>query len=175
MIRRTLRAATIGLLLMPAIANAEDYSISKDYSGNYLCKMTASVGIRFDQDSDQWVPTGIHVDDQSYIVNVIDTGQTTFLDETDSEVRQRIYNIMMKLFVEKAQASPCINMFASGKADREKIELDDGFTTCKFLSQAYSIDFETLKIQLMYAGGYMDSELNPDPPFVSVGKCQRID
>ncbi|MDQ0319654.1 hypothetical protein QO002_001792 [Pararhizobium capsulatum DSM 1112] len=171
MIRKTLRAALV-LFLLPIMSNAEDLPLTKDYAGNYLCKMTAQAGIHFDETAGKWISATFNVEDSAYIVNVIDTGQQSTKQFTGWNAR--IYNITVKTFSGTGTAYPCFNVMAPAD-ERNNISTANGYAECFFSQWKYSFDFETLKMQVMFDGGYMDNELNTDTPAVSVGKCQRID
>jgi hypothetical protein len=172
--KRTVYAAIFSLMMLPIDSIAQDFPLSKDYSGNYLCKMTAGAGIRYDEASQKWISATFNVENASYVVKVIDTSET---DKTQlSNETARIYNITVKDFGSMGQALPCFNGKQTPGNVRRNITISTGFTSCVFIGNSYRFDFETLKMQNTYDGGYMDNdELNTDTPAVFVGKCQRLD
>jgi hypothetical protein len=158
---------------MPTMASTQDFPLSKDYSGNYLCRMTASAGITFNEASQKWVSAIFDVENSSYIVQLIGTGDT----EKDEIFNQtaRIYNITVKDFNYNGKAFPCLNGTQTRWKERQRIAIASGYSSCSFLGWKYQFNFETMKMQKMYDGAYMDTELHTDTPSVSVGKCQRFD
>jgi hypothetical protein len=171
--KRMFFAALFSSAALATTSAAEDFPLSKDYSGSYLCKASASSGLRFDEQSGNWIPTPFNVDKVQYIVKVTDTGHTERLES----IRQtdRLYNVTVKDFDGNGKTRDCYNIRESGLGTRELIYISFGRAGCVYYGTDYIFDFENLKMQTMFRGGYMDPEKNTDTPYIELGKCQRID
>lgn len=165
-----LQAATMAVLLVPTSAMAAE-TPPKDYRGSYLCKMTASAGIKFDEASQKWNSVLFDVKDMIYIVKV--TPHYEFKDGiAHAEPVGGFDNITVRELEGKRDALLCLS---DNAVDRLKVSITSGYTSCASSSWKYWFNFETMKIQSDFTGGYMGTELDTDTPAVSVGTCQRID
>lgn len=169
MIRKALLTALV--LSLGASASAQD--ADKNYSGNYVCKMTASGGVKFDKASQKWVGTTFDTTDDMLVLKITDTGSVGTY-ETAAPISYKKYNVEFKNFGETGAGHECVSSLFSGQFS-EEVPIIDGRVSCRFFSSNYILDLETRKLQIMFEGGFAkrDSE-NYDTPYMSVGTCEKL-
>lgn len=157
-------------LCLATTASAQE-QVGKDFSGSYLCKTTASGGVA-PANGDTWRATTFNVTDDAYVIKVTDTHKT--LVSLNSDVKARVYTVGVKQFGTQDKPRNCFGR--SRGVEGAEVASIDGDMNCIYFSTDYMFDFKTMRFQTMFRGGYMDpSGDNRDTPYVSVGKCEKID
>lgn len=143
----------------------------QDYSGSYLCKLTASAGLRLDQQAQTWNPVIFDVRSQSILVKIEATGMTGSSTIHPKFARHRV---SFKDFGSKNAPNRCVSNYASAKF-LEEVPIIDGRIDCRAFSSHYQVNLTDKKIQIMFDGGYMDDwKENQDTPYVAVGVCEKV-
>ncbi len=156
------------LLAWASIVSAQTL---EDYSGSYLCKLTASAGLRLDQQSQTWNGVIFNVSQQSVLMKIEGTGQTGSSKIHSSFGR---YRIAFKDFGSQDAPLQCVSNYASPSFVRE-VPIIDGRIDCRAFSSHYQVNLTDKKIQIMFDGGYMDDwKENQDTPYVAVGLCEKV-
>ncbi|TCN32468.1 hypothetical protein [Sinorhizobium americanum] len=157
-------------LCLAAAATAQE-QVGADYSGSYLCKTIASGGVA-PGNGDAWRAATFNVTDEAYVIKVTDTHKTLALSYRDTKAR--VYTVGIKQFGTQEKVQNCFGRSPdTGGAEVASI---DGDMNCIYFATDYIFDFKLMRFQIMFRGGYMDPDGgNRDTPFVSVGKCEKID
>lgn len=157
-------------LCLATTASAEQKD-APDLSGSYLCKATASSGIGIGNGK-EWRATIFDPTDESYIVKLTDTEKMVKNSFTVSKVR--VYTVGVKKFGSKEEFDECWGS-PSGLYGNE-VSSFDGDMRCVAMSTNYWFNFDMMRFQIMFWGGYMDARGdNRDTPYISIGKCEKID
>lgn len=142
-----------------------------DYSGSFLCKLTASAGLRLDHQTQTWNPVIFDVRSQSILMKIEATGQT---GSSTIHAEFGRYRISFKDFGSKDAPLQCVSNYASANFLRE-VPIIDGRIDCRAFSSHYQVNLTDTKIQIMFDGGYMDDwKENQDTPYVAVGICEKV-
>lgn len=166
-----MKRLVIPVWLCLATAASAEQREAPDFSGSYLCKTTASSGIGIGT-GEEWRATIFDPTDESYVVKVTDTNKTLPISVTAEKVR--VYTVGVKKFGAKEHFYYCYGR-AQGLEDDE-VAAFDGSMRCDFLNTEYSFNFNLMRFQIMFWSGYMDREAdNRDTPYISIGKCEKID
>lgn len=155
-------------LALGATSAVADDALPRDISGSYLCKATASAGIRFDETSKQWKSAKFNVEGDSLLVKVKFTGQTGKFDFLDSAYR--VYEVRVKQFGQPGEGNYCAE--AGGEP---QVRVSGTAIRCTQVFYDYWFNFETNKFQYAFDGGYMHTNMNTDTPAITVGVCDKVD
>ena len=161
---------TAGMILVNAsIASAQ--TKEADHAGSYLCKLTASAGLRLDQQAQTWSPVIFDVRSQSILMKIEATGQTGS-STTHPEFGR--YLVSFKDFGSDNAPLRCVSNYASTKF-LDEVPISDGRIDCRAFSSHYQVNLTDRKLQIMFDGGYMDDwKENQDTPYVAVGMCEKV-
>lgn len=161
----------ISVWLCLATAASAEKKDAPDLSGSYLCKATASSGIGIGNGK-EWRATIFDVSNEAYIVKLTDAKKTIENAFTASKVR--VYTVGVKKFGSKEEFEDC---YGHDKGlDLMEVASFDGDMRCTFMSTTYRFNFDLMRFQTMFWGGYMDARGdNRDTPYISIGKCEKID
>lgn len=160
---------TAGLIL--ACASVASAQTLPDYSGSFLCKLTASAGLRLNKEAQTWNGVIFDVRSQSVLMKIETTGE-----KGSSTIHAEFgrYRISFKDFGSKDAPLQCVSNYASAKFVRE-VPIIDGRIDCRAFSSHYQVNLTDKKIQIMFDGGYMDDwKENQDTPYVAVGVCEKV-
>jgi hypothetical protein len=172
MMERRTRIVVAAWLATATVAIAQNPVVGADYSGSYLCKTLAAGGVAPLGGGDVWQATTFDVSDDTYLVKVADTGKR--IDNIFETAKERVYVVGVKKFGTKDESVNCYGK--SRRTEGAEVVSTDGEMNCVFIGTEYLFDFKTMRFQTMFRGGYMDgSETNRDTPYVSVGKCDKIE
>jgi|GEM_PF-5492923 len=161
---------TTGCMIAACMSTASAQTL-QDYSGSYLCKLTASAGLRLDQQSQTWNGVIFNVAQQSILMKIEVTGQT---GSSTIHAEFGRYRISFKDFGSKDAPLQCVSNYAASKFVRE-VPVIDGRIDCRAFSSHYQVNLPDRKIQIMFDGGYMDDwKENQDTPYVAVGVCEKV-
>lgn len=167
MIKRQLTTATI----LSACVSTTSAQALPDYSGSYLCKLTASAGLRLDQQAQTWNPVIFDVRSQSILVKIEATGQT---GSSTIQAAFGRYRVAFQDFGSTNAQSRCVSNYASAKF-LEEVPIINGRIDCRAFNSHYQVNLTDKKIQIMFDGGYMDDwRENTDTPYVAVGVCEKV-
>lgn len=166
------RAGAVGILCMLGTAAlAED--AQPDPAGTYLCKLTASAGLRLDVPSQRWSGTVFNVQNEALLVKVFDTGKTGTY-QTAVPMTYKKYTVSFKNFGSQDKARECVSSFLSGQFSSE-VPIMGGRLDCRFFGTQYRLDFGLKRIQINFDGAYLDDwKENQDTPYVAVGTCEKV-
>ncbi len=162
--------ALIALSLCFATAAHAQEQVGPDLSGSYLCKSIAAGGVS--PEGGTWKSTTFNVSDDIRVVKVTDSGKTA--DVELSNVKARVYQVNVKSFGEPDQKSSIFCYDRRRDIERRHVASNDRTIRCSFIGTEYRFDFETMKFQSVFWGGYMHPD-DTDTPYVSVGKCEKIE
>lgn len=167
-LKRLLTAAT--LLITCASTTAAQTKL-QDYSGSYLCKLTASAGLRLNAQSQTWGGAIFDVNDSSLLMKISSTGKTG-----SSQIYKEFgkYSVAIKDFGSTGKAQDCVSNYASARFSDE-VPIIEGRLECNFFGTTYRVNLQTNRIQITFDGGYMDDwRENQDTPYIAVGVCDKV-
>lgn len=160
----------LALSLCATFAVADD-NLPPDLTGSYLCKVTASAGIRRDPSDNQWRSSTFKADN-STLLKVRFTGKTGKYELLD--MPYRLYEVSVKDFGSEGDGMAC-TVSNSEPGEYRKVRSHNAAIRCSVFSTDYWFDLQRKRFQVVYDGGYMDAEENTDTPAIMVGVCDKID
>lgn len=157
------------------MAVAEEKPMPPDLSGSYLCRATASAGIKFEPATKDWKSALFGVAKDALIVKVRFTGKTGKFSVLDLPFR--IYKVNVNRFGEQSPWDTICygERDEANKVDREFVEATGPAIRCTQISLNYWFNFQTKHFQYTYDGDYMDPQSGGNTPYVSVGLCEKVD
>lgn len=162
-------AAAIALTACASVATAQ--TPEPDYSGSYLCKLTASAGLQLDAEAQTWKGVIFNVSNEALLMKVTATGKT---GSTALNPNYSLYGVSFKDFGSSGKPSECVSNFRSDKFSKD-VPIIGGHIECRFFGTTYRVDLQSNRIQLQFDGGYMDDwKENQDTPYVAVGVCEKV-
>lgn len=166
--KRLLTAATI--LMASASATAAQTKL-QDYSGSYLCKLTASAGLRLNKELQTWNGVIFDVRDDSLLMKITNTDK-----KGSSQIYSEFgkYSVAFKDFGATGKAQDCVSNYASARFTSE-VPVIEGRLECNYFATTYRVDLQRNRIQITFDGGYMDDwKENQDTPYIAVGVCDKV-
>ncbi|MCZ7890451.1 hypothetical protein O9X99_02055 [Agrobacterium salinitolerans] len=163
--------AVVILCLFGTAVMAED--AQPDPSGTYLCKLTASAGLRLDVPSQTWAGTVFNVRDEAILMKVVDTGKTGTYQTALTQTYKK-YMVSFKAFGSQDKARECVSSFLSGQFSSE-VPIMGGRLDCRYFGTQYRVDYGLKRIQINFDGAFLDDwKENQDTPYVAVGTCEKV-
>ncbi len=121
-----------------------------------------------------WSATTFNVSEDAYTIKITDTGRSG-ISEGILKTPYHVYEATVKKFGSNENPLQCWD-FPLTKESRNDIHVVDNYLRCRIMSTEYNFNMKAKKFQVMFEGGYMDDwRENTDTPYVSVGKCDKID
>lgn len=87
----------------------------------------------------------------------------------------RVYEAVIQKFGTEDKPLNCWDA-TPNNGGRFDIRVFSDHLRCKIIGSEYNFNMKTGKLQVMFDGGYMDDwRESTDTPYVSLGKCEKID